>query len=56
MEEWCTLKDSGWGQLEKWAGTLNMDKKFGFEVKFADNMLENISLACFACSMNFGEG
>ncbi|KAA3472001.1 Phosphate acyltransferase [Gossypium australe] len=56
MEEWCTPKDSGWGQLKKWAATLKMGKQFGFEVKFADNMLENISLACFAYSMIFEGG
>ncbi|KAL1146518.1 hypothetical protein V6Z11_A11G379400 [Gossypium hirsutum] len=55
MEDWRTLKDSGCNQLKKWATTLNMGKEQDFEVKFADDMLNNICLACFAYSMIFGE-
>ncbi|KAK8330187.1 hypothetical protein V6Z12_A11G379100 [Gossypium hirsutum] len=55
MYDWRTPKDSGWKQLKKWATMLNMSKEQDFEVKFADDMLMNISLACFAYSMIFGE-
>ncbi|KAK5787339.1 hypothetical protein PVK06_041993 [Gossypium arboreum] len=55
MEDWRTPKDSGCNQLKKWAATLNMGKEQDFEVKFADEKLMNISLACYAYSMVFGE-
>ncbi|PPR81133.1 hypothetical protein GOBAR_AA39581 [Gossypium barbadense] len=55
MEDWRTPKDSGYNQLKKWAATLNMGKEQDFEVKFADNMLKNICLACYAYSMIYGE-
>ncbi|XP_052480166.1 uncharacterized protein LOC105761735 [Gossypium raimondii] len=55
MEDWRTPKDSGCNQLKKWAATLNMGKEQDFEVKFADDMLNNICLACYAYSMIYGE-
>ncbi|TYI58788.1 hypothetical protein E1A91_D11G386200v1 [Gossypium mustelinum] len=56
MQEWRTPKDSGWDQLKKWKAALNLGKRIGVEVKAAADKLENISLACFAYSMIFGEG
>ncbi|PPD75899.1 hypothetical protein GOBAR_DD27161 [Gossypium barbadense] len=56
MQEWRTPKDSGWDQLKKWKAALNLGKRIGVEVKAAADRLENISRACFAYSMIFGEG
>ncbi|TYH47318.1 hypothetical protein ES332_D11G403400v1 [Gossypium tomentosum] len=55
MEDWRTPKDSGYNQLKKWAATLNMGKEQDFEVKLADDMLNNICLACYAYLMIYGE-
>ncbi|TYH47147.1 hypothetical protein ES332_D11G391300v1 [Gossypium tomentosum] len=55
MKDWLTNKDSGCNQLKKWAATLNMGKEQDFEVKFADDMLNKICLACYAYSMIYGE-
>ncbi|MBA0738943.1 hypothetical protein Gogos_012252 [Gossypium gossypioides] len=47
MEE-LTLEYSKWDMLKKWAATLNVAKKSGFIVEFADNLLLTKLFAYFA--------
>ncbi|KAK5787361.1 uncharacterized protein LOC128284300 [Gossypium arboreum] len=43
-----SVGDLDWDTLKKWGATLNYAEKFGFQVRFADNLLKKNLLAYFA--------
>ncbi|KAA3471971.1 ribosome biogenesis protein RLP24-like [Gossypium australe] len=43
-----SVEDLNWDTLKKWGATLNYAEKFGFQVGFADNLLNKNLLAYFA--------
>ncbi|KAG8479865.1 hypothetical protein CXB51_029517 [Gossypium anomalum] len=43
-----SVEELDWDTLKKWGATLNYAEKFGFQVRFADNLLKEKLLAYFA--------
>lgn len=53
MEE-VSIKELNWDTLKKWAATLNKAKGLGFEVGFANNLLQKNLCSYYCHSRNFG--